>query len=76
MNGRASSQRGPSKLEAPVVNDLPFGTVVDVIVQNNLNETIPLYKHGVSCTRPRLKYALDTDATNTGPYFLARVQAR
>lgn len=35
-----------SHVDPPVVGDLPFGTTVDVIVQNTANETIPLYKHG------------------------------
>lgn len=30
----------------PVVGDLPWGTVVDLIVQNTLDDTMPLYKHG------------------------------
>ncbi|KJX93622.1 conidial pigment biosynthesis oxidase arb2 brown2 like protein [Zymoseptoria brevis] len=30
----------------PIQAGLPIGTVVDLIVQNTLNETIPLYKHG------------------------------
>lgn len=35
----------------PVQGDLPFGTVVDLIVQNTLNETIPMYKHGAPTWR-------------------------
>ncbi|KAG8168475.1 hypothetical protein KVR01_001224 [Diaporthe batatas] len=35
-----------SHVGPPVVGDLPWGTTVDVIVQNTANETIPLYKHG------------------------------
>ncbi|CZT17605.1 related to Ascorbate oxidase precursor [Ramularia collo-cygni] len=30
----------------PIQAGLPIGTVVDLIVQNTLNETIPVYKHG------------------------------
>lgn len=33
-------------VEPPVVGDLPWGTTVDVIVQNTSNDTMPLYKHG------------------------------
>lgn len=36
----------PSDVDPPTVGDLPWGTIVDVIVQNTINETIPLYKHG------------------------------
>ncbi|KAK8080219.1 hypothetical protein PG997_008037 [Apiospora hydei] len=33
-------------VEPPVVGDLPWGTTVDVVVQNTANDTMPLYKHG------------------------------
>lgn len=33
-------------VEPPVVGNLPWGTTVDVIVQNTVNDTMPLYKHG------------------------------
>lgn len=36
----------PSNVDPPIVGDLPWGTTVDVIVQNTANETVPLYKHG------------------------------
>lgn len=36
----------PYHVEAPVVGDLPWGTTVDVIIQNAVNDTMPLYKHG------------------------------
>lgn len=36
----------PSDVKAPIVGDLPWGTTVDVIVQNSVNDTMPLYKHG------------------------------
>lgn len=36
----------PSNVDPPIVGGLPWGTTVDVIVQNTLNETVPLYKHG------------------------------
>ncbi|OHW98148.1 multicopper oxidase [Colletotrichum incanum] len=35
-----------SAVEPPVVGDLPWGTTVDVIVQNTVDDTMPLYKHG------------------------------
>ncbi|KAK1983965.1 Cupredoxin [Colletotrichum cereale] len=35
-----------SDVETPVVGDLPWGTTVDVIVQNTVDDTMPLYKHG------------------------------
>lgn len=35
-----------SAVEPPIVGNLPWGTTVDVIVQNAVNDTIPLYKHG------------------------------
>ncbi|KAI8237883.1 hypothetical protein K4K54_009229 [Colletotrichum sp. SAR 10_86] len=35
-----------SAVEAPVVGGLPWGTTVDVIVQNTVDEVMPLYKHG------------------------------
>lgn len=34
------------EVEKPIQGGLPLGTVVDLIVQNTLNETIPMYKHG------------------------------
>ncbi|ORY67546.1 Cupredoxin [Pseudomassariella vexata] len=33
-------------LEAPIIKDLPLGSVVDLIIHNDLNESISLYKHG------------------------------
>lgn len=33
-------------VEKPIQGGIPYGTVVDLIVQNTLNETIPMYKHG------------------------------
>lgn len=33
-------------IKPPVVGNLPWGTIVDVIVQNTVNDTMPLYKHG------------------------------
>ncbi|KAL3292840.1 multicopper oxidase, partial [Colletotrichum asianum] len=47
------SQMGPllfvdnvSAVEPPVVGGLPWGTTVDVIVQNTVDEVMPLYKPG------------------------------
>ncbi|KAK1958708.1 multicopper oxidase [Colletotrichum sublineola] len=33
-------------IQPPIVGDLPWGTIVDVIVQNTIDDTMPLYKHG------------------------------
>lgn len=38
--------KNAEEVEKPVQSGLPLGTVVDLIVQNTLNETIPMYKHG------------------------------
>lgn len=35
-----------SDAEPPIVGNLPWGTIVDVVVQNTINDTMPLYKHG------------------------------
>ncbi|GKT41092.1 uncharacterized protein ColSpa_01273 [Colletotrichum spaethianum] len=35
-----------SVVEPPIVGHLPRGTTVDVIVQNAVDDTMPLYKHG------------------------------
>lgn len=61
-----------SNVEPPIVGDLPWGTTVDVIVQNTANETIPLYKHGdPTCllgSQPNEKWDWDTveDAVKAG----------
>lgn len=34
------------EFEKPIVGGVPAGAVVDLIIENTLNETIPLYKHG------------------------------
>ncbi|RSL71764.1 hypothetical protein CEP53_001390 [Fusarium sp. AF-6] len=33
-------------LDKPIISQLPVGSVVDVIIENQINDTIPLYKHG------------------------------
>ncbi|KAM0268814.1 hypothetical protein ACHAPA_004744 [Fusarium lateritium] len=33
-------------LDKPIISNLPLGSVVDLIIENHINETIPLYKHG------------------------------
>ncbi|PSR79596.1 Cupredoxin [Coniella lustricola] len=30
----------------PVIDGIPIGSVVDLVIENDLNDTIPLYKHG------------------------------
>ncbi|RSL49529.1 hypothetical protein CEP54_012376 [Fusarium duplospermum] len=34
------------KLDKPIISQLPIGSVVDLIIENQINDTIPLYKHG------------------------------
>ncbi|KAF3769411.1 Cupredoxin [Cryphonectria parasitica EP155] len=38
-----NSEESPEK---PVIDRLPMGSVVDLIIENQLNDTVPLYKHG------------------------------
>ncbi|KAL4731843.1 hypothetical protein ACLX1H_000836 [Fusarium chlamydosporum] len=33
-------------LDKPVISNLPLGSVVDLIIENRINETISFYKHG------------------------------
>lgn len=33
-------------LDKPIISGLPIGSVVDLIIENQINDTIPLYKHG------------------------------
>ncbi|KAF5554136.1 multicopper oxidase [Fusarium mexicanum] len=33
-------------LDKPIIGNLPLGSVVDLIIENQINETISLYKHG------------------------------
>lgn len=35
-----------NEFEKPIVGGVPAGAVVDLIIENTLNETVPLYKHG------------------------------
>ena len=42
-----SSESERNMLEKPVIHGLPLGSVVDLIIENKLNDSIPLYKHGV-----------------------------
>lgn len=41
-----SSPSAQKALEKPVIHGLPIGSVVDLVIENQLNDTIPLYKHG------------------------------
>jgi L-ascorbate oxidase len=41
-----SEPSAQSALEKPVLYDLPIGSAVDLLIENQLNDTIPLYKHG------------------------------
>ncbi|KAK6214203.1 hypothetical protein LQW54_004629 [Pestalotiopsis sp. IQ-011] len=41
-----SSPSAQSALEKPVIHGLPVGSVVDLVIENQLNDTVPLYKHG------------------------------
>lgn len=34
------------EFEKPIIGGVPAGAVVDLIIENTLNETVPLYKHG------------------------------
>lgn len=43
----ASAQVGQKTFDDPIISGpLPLGSVVDLIIENQLNDTIPLYKHG------------------------------
>lgn len=35
-----------NEFEKPIIGGVPAGAVVDLIIENTLNETVPLYKHG------------------------------
>ncbi|KAK1985309.1 Cupredoxin [Colletotrichum cereale] len=37
--------QGENELGKPVIEDIPLGSVVDLIIENQLNDTVPLYKH-------------------------------
>ncbi|KAI6260084.1 hypothetical protein MCOR27_002778 [Pyricularia oryzae] len=47
QNEDAALPGGASRLGKPVVAGIPLGSVVDLIIENQLNDSIPLYKHGV-----------------------------
>ncbi|KAI9170590.1 Multicopper oxidase [Paramyrothecium foliicola] len=49
-------------LGKPVIEGIPLGSVVDLIIQNTLNDTIPLYKHGEAA------WLLGTRAFSKFPY--------
>lgn len=46
----AQGSEGPvaheDEFEKPIIGGVPAGAVVDLIIENTLNESIPLYKHG------------------------------
>lgn len=43
----STAQAGPRTFDDPIISGpLPLGSVVDLIIENQLNDTIPLYKHG------------------------------
>lgn len=42
----AESDAAQREFEKPIIGNIPAGAVVDLIIQNTLNESIPLYKHG------------------------------
>lgn len=71
-----------SAVEAPVVGNLPYGTTVDVIVQNTVNDTMPLYKHGSPMSllgsQPNMTWEWDTveDAIKAGVELNLRTPAR
>ncbi|KAG6354808.1 hypothetical protein INS49_003889 [Diaporthe citri] len=43
VQGESAAAR---EFEKPIIGGVPAGAVVDLIIENTLNETIPLYKHG------------------------------
>ncbi|TLS29909.1 hypothetical protein PpBr36_02207 [Pyricularia pennisetigena] len=43
----ATSPGGERRLGKPVIAGIPLGSVVDLVIENQLNDSIPLYKHGV-----------------------------
>lgn len=45
----ASTEAGEPTFDDPIISGpLPIGSVVDLIIENQLNDTIPLYKHGAA----------------------------
>ncbi|KZL70549.1 multicopper oxidase [Colletotrichum tofieldiae] len=41
----ASESRSENSLGKPVIEGIPLGSIVDLIIENQLNDTVPLYKH-------------------------------
>ncbi|KAK2001456.1 Cupredoxin [Colletotrichum falcatum] len=44
----ANGSRSEHSMGKPVIENIPLGSVVDLIIENQLNDTVPLYKHGES----------------------------
>ncbi|KXH47725.1 hypothetical protein CSIM01_11675 [Colletotrichum simmondsii] len=43
---QAANESGSlGSLGKPIIEGIPIGSVVDLIIENNLNDTVPLYKH-------------------------------
>lgn len=43
---QGSESAATREFEKPIIGGVPAGAVVDLIIENTLNESIPLYKHG------------------------------
>ncbi|KAG8161956.1 hypothetical protein KVR01_007721 [Diaporthe batatas] len=43
---QGSGSAAAQEVEKPIIGGVPAGAVVDLIIKNTLNESIPLYKHG------------------------------
>ncbi|EXF84979.1 hypothetical protein CFIO01_02192 [Colletotrichum fioriniae PJ7] len=41
----ANESSSLGSLGKPIIEGIPMGSVVDLIIENNLNDTVPLYKH-------------------------------
>ncbi|OHE99676.1 hypothetical protein CORC01_05034 [Colletotrichum orchidophilum] len=41
----ANQSDSQETLGKPIIEGIPMGSVVDLIIENNLNDTVPLYKH-------------------------------
>lgn len=67
-----SSESEKSMLEKPVIHSLTLGSVVDLVIENKLNDSIPLYKHGVPAwllganAYERFDHATVEDAVQSG----------
>ncbi|KAK2063681.1 Cupredoxin [Colletotrichum caudatum] len=42
----ANGSRSEDSMGKPVIENIPLGSVVDLVIENRLNDTVPLYKHG------------------------------